>query len=106
MLLMKKRFFDAIRRGAKTTTLRLWDRRRVRPGAVHTVPGLGRVRIDAVRVVRLDELTDAEVAADGFTNRHDLRATLTEIYATDPDRPADGRKLYAVHFTLLADGAA
>ena len=112
MLLMKKEFFDAIRSGAKTTTLRFWRHRRVRPGSIHTVRGLGVVRIDSVREAALAELTEADAAADGFTSLDDLRAALARMY---PDAhlaaPAgaadnDARKLYLVHFTFLPDGDA
>ncbi len=40
MLLMKKKYFEPIRRGAKTTTLRYWLRPRVKYGSVHKIPGL------------------------------------------------------------------
>ena len=110
MLLMKKEFFDAIRRGDKTTTVRLWRHRRVRPGAVHTVPGLGKVRIEDVQTVALAELTESDAAADGFASLADLRAALARMYPeAELDAPAgaadaDGRKLYLVHFTFPAGG--
>ena len=102
MLLMKKRFFPAIRRGEKTTTLRYWRWRRVGAGQVHTVPGLGKVRIDSVEPVRLAELTDSHAADDGFATLAELRAALEEMYAGADlaDGEAD-RRLYLVHFTLL-----
>ena len=102
MLLMKKRFFPAIRRGEKTTTLRYWRWRRVGAGQVHTVPGLGKVRIDSAEEVRLAELTDSHAADDGFASLGDMRAALEEMYegADLADGEAD-RQLYLVHFTLL-----
>ena len=102
MLLMKKRFFPAIRRGRKTTTVRYWRWRRVGAGQVHTVPGLGKVRIDSAEPVTLAELTDSHAAADGFASVPELRAALGEMYAGADldDREAD-RQLYLVHFTLL-----
>ena len=102
MLLMKKRFFPAIRRGEKTTTLRYWRWRRVGAGQVHTVPGLGKVRIDSAEAVRLAELTDSHAADDGFASLAELRAALGEMYAgADLDDGEADRKLYLVHFTLL-----
>lgn len=104
MLLMKKVFFDAIRRGAKTVTLRLWRHQMVRPGQVHTIPGLGRVRIEAVREVALSELTEADAAADGFASVGELLAALKKMYpALGQDGGACGRKLYAVHFKFPAE---
>ncbi len=101
MLLMKKAFFDAIRRGAKTTTLRYWDRRRVRPGSVHLVPGLGLVRIDSVEVVAARRLRAADAKADGFAALGKLRAALREMY---PPGERNGRRLFRITFTYLPAG--
>lgn len=98
MLLMKKRFFEAIRTGRKTTTLRYWTRRMVRPGSEHTVRGLGRVHIDAVEPVNLSELTDADARADGLAALSELRDALEQMY-TPAQRSQ--RTLYRVRFSLL-----
>ncbi len=104
MLLMKKQFFDAIRSGRKTTTVRLWKRQMARAGEVHTMPGLGKIRIDDVRKATLAELTDADAVADGFESAADLIAALREIYPNlDADGTAAGRTLYAVYFTYPAE---
>jgi hypothetical protein len=58
VLLMKRQFYDAIRSGEKTTTLRYWKRLMVKPGSVHTIPHLGKVHIDAVDIVEIDDLTE------------------------------------------------
>ena len=103
MLLMKKVFFDAIRSGRKATTVRFWRRQMVRPGEVHTMPGLGKVRIDEVREVALSDLTDADAVADGFASAADLTAALKRMYPTlGATGAADGRTLYAVRFTYPA----
>jgi len=60
MLLMKKVYFDAIRRGDKTTTLRYWRRCNVSQGTFHFVPGLGQVEILDVRQVQIGEITPAD----------------------------------------------
>jgi hypothetical protein len=101
MLLMKKRFFEAIRSGEKTTTLRYWRRRMVRPGTLSTVPGLGKVRIDSADPVDFDQLTDADARSDGFADLAELRAALHELY---PAERREGRKLYLVRFSLAAGG--
>jgi len=98
MLLMKKIFFDAIRAGQKTTTLRFWLRRQVRPDSVHLIPGLGRVQIGKVTSVRQSDLTDTDAQADGFESTTDLKKALTRLY---PPSRRKGRKLYQVHFELL-----
>lgn len=99
MLLMKKRYFDAIRAGRKTTTLRFWSRRQVRPDSAHTIPGLGRVHISRVDVVRPNDLTDADAADDGFESVESLQGALAEVY---PPALREGRQLYQIHFYLLA----
>ena len=98
MLLMKKIYFDAIRSGAKTTTLRYWRSCRIRAGSVHRVPGLGNVRIDEVRCIEPQDLTDADARADGFENVIELKRALERMYPPESRR---NRKLYQIHFTLL-----
>lgn len=100
MLLMKKTYFDAIRRGDKTTTLRYWQRRHVRPGSIHKVRGLGRLRIDDVRVVDFSELTDAHAVADGLADLASLKTALDTLYAPGE---REGRELYLVEFTFLPE---
>ena len=99
MLLMKKIFFDAIQAGSKTTTLRFWLRRHVRPNSVHLIPGLGRVQIGKVTPVRQSDLTDTDAQADGFECTADLKKALAKLY---PPSQRKGRRLYQVHFELLA----
>jgi len=101
MLLMKKVFFAAIRSGGKTTTLRYWRRRQVRPGSLQTIPGLGKVRIDEAACVELGDLTDADAQADGFADLKALTAALHDLY---PPARREGRRLYRVRFTLEEDG--
>ena len=100
MLLMKKMFFDAIRRGQKTTTLRYWHSPRAKPGSVHTVPGLGRLAINDIRAVRPADLTDDDARADGFDSLRALRKALNELY---PVSKRQGRTLYRVTFRYVGD---
>jgi hypothetical protein len=101
MLLMKKVFFEAIRSGEKTTTLRYWRRRMVRPGSLHTVPGLGKVHIDESRPVEFADLTNSDAKVDGFKSLRALKAALNDLY---PPEYRQGRKLYMVRFKLEAAG--
>lgn len=98
MLLFKKCFFEAIRNGRKTTTLRYWSSRRVRPGSVHTVPRLGRLAIESVEPVELADLSDADARTDGFDSAGELRDALAEMYT--PEQRA-GRTLYCVRFRFI-----
>lgn len=99
MLLFKKIYYDAIADGRKTTTLRFWKYARVRPGSEHTVPRLGRLRIEAVGVVDPGDLTEQHARDDGFTSLSELRMALEDMYGDDP--AAEGRKLYLVRFRYL-----
>lgn len=98
MLLMRKEYFAAIRAGSKTTTLRFWRRPMVQAGQVHTVRGLGRLRIEAVRRVDLAELTEADARADGFDSIRALGRALGQHYSPRQRRE---RVLYQVRFTYV-----
>lgn len=98
MLMMKKVYFEVIRSGLKTTTLRYWRWRRVRAGSVHNVRGLGKLRIDDICEVALSELAQADARADGFENTRALGEALEAMYP--PEKRRD-RKLYKLQFTYL-----
>lgn len=99
MLLMKKKFFDAMRSGRKTTTLRYWQRRNVRPGSTHRVPGFGRVHIDSVEEVGFEDLTVADAHADGLADLASLRREIEALYPAEQRR---ARTLYRIRFTPVA----
>ena len=101
MLLMKKRYFGAIRAGRKTTTLRYWLRPHVRAGSIHLVPGLGRIRIEGIEPVEPEALNRADARADGFPSLAALRKALEGLY---PPGWRDGRTLYRVRFALVEAG--
>jgi hypothetical protein len=99
-LLFKKCFWDAIREGTKRTTVRRWRAARVKPGGRAWAPGVGWLTILSVDVVRsLEQLTDADAIADGFTTAADMRKVLREIY---PNSSGDGRQWFRVEFATEA----
>src|SRR5688500_17280713 len=79
MLLFKKKFLPAIRCGEKTQTIRLWKWRMMRSGQRSYVPGVGYIAIDGVEQVKLEDLTDADAAPDGFATADALRHELQSI---------------------------
>jgi hypothetical protein len=99
MLLFKKKFLPAIRRGEKTQTIRLWKHRWLRPGQRSYIPGAGHIRIATVNEVELDQLTDADAKLDGFETADMLRAELAQLY---PEQLAAGYRAYRVVFELRA----
>jgi hypothetical protein len=80
MILFKKKFLEQIASGAKRQTVRIWPRRRLRPGQVEYVPGLGRIRVTAFEAVRPEGLTDEDAVLDGFASREALLAELRALY--------------------------
>jgi hypothetical protein len=101
MLLFKKKFLPAIRRGEKTQTIRLWKHRRMKSGQRSYIPGVGPVRIRAVEEVCLEALTDEDARPDGFADAGQLRAELRRLYG--PQLGA-GYQAYRVVFEVLPEG--
>jgi len=80
VILLKKKFLDLVRSGAKRQTIRVWPRRRLRPGQREFIPGLGRIRITAFERVSPEDLTDEDARLDGFESRESLLAELAALY--------------------------
>ena len=98
MLLFKKRFLEAIRRGEKTQTIRLWKFRRMKTGQRSYIPGIGYIRIDAVDQVELDRLTQQDAVLDGFPSVDELLAEIDRLY---PAQQRDGHQAYRILLSLL-----
>lgn len=97
MLLFKKKFLDAIRRGEKTQTIRLWKHRMMRTGQRSYIPGVGPIHIKQVEQVEVAELTDADALPDGFADAQSLRRELHDIYG---EKLAAGYQAYRVRFAV------
>lgn len=96
-LFFKKPLQAAIRDGRKRTTIRRWDRARLRVGQEAFSPGLGWLAIERVEPVDLDALADTDARADGFDSLGDLRLVLLALY---PDHAADGKQWFRVCFRV------
>jgi hypothetical protein len=96
-LFFKKALQAAIREGRKRTTIRRWDRPRLRAGQEAFAPGLGWLAIERVEPVDLDALADADALADGFDTLTDLRVVLLALY---PDHASDGKQWFRVRFHM------
>lgn len=99
MLLFKKKFMEAIRQGAKTQTIRLWNHRRMRPGQRSYIPGIGYISILDVEQVALEQLTDADAVPDGFATAALLREELQSLYA---EKIRQGFQAYRIRFAVFA----
>ena len=98
MLLFKKKFLDPIRSGAKCQTIRVWPKRRLKPGQAEFVPGLGRIRVTAFDPVRPVDLSEEDARLDGFESRDALLAELRALYG---DR-LDGLPCFRIRFVYPA----
>lgn len=96
-LFFKKPLQVAIREGRKRTTIRRWDRPRLRAGREAFAPGIGWLAIERVEPIELDALDDADAHADGFASLGDLRAMLDALY---PDHASDGKRWFRVCFAM------
>jgi hypothetical protein len=100
MLLFKKKFLDAIRRGEKTQTIRLWKFRHMRSGQRSYIPGIGPIRITLVEPVDIDALTDADAIPDGFPSAAALQTELRTIYG---EKIAHGHKAFRIAFECVVE---
>lgn len=98
MLLFKKKFLPAIRRGDKTQTIRLWKHRMMRPGQRSYIPGAGYIRVTDVEEVDLARLTDEDARPDGFDSADALRRELADCYS---DKLQSGYHAFRVVFHLV-----
>jgi hypothetical protein len=95
-LLFKKIFWDAIRDGSKTTTLRRWTSARLRAGQRAFSPGIGWLKIEAVDPIDLARLREDDAKADGFENLAEMKRMLRQLY---PNQARDGRQWFRVAFS-------
>jgi hypothetical protein len=96
-LFFKKQYQDAIRAGAKCTTIRRWDRPMVRPGRRAFSPGLGWLNIDSVDLIQFEQLDEADACADGFSTAFEMKRSLAEIY---PKHESDGKQWFRIRFRV------
>jgi hypothetical protein len=77
-MLFEQRFWELIARGEVTVTFRRWKRRQAVAGHRYRTP-MAIIEADAVDVVTVDEITDADARAGGHPDRDaligDLRGT-------------------------------
>ena len=97
LLLFKREFLGSIRAGTKRTTIRRWDRPRVRAGGSAFAPGLGWLAIESVDAVELKSLNDLDARADGFRSAAEMRRMLRKLY---PPAGDDRRSWFRVKFRV------
>jgi hypothetical protein len=96
-LFFKKPLQLAIREGRKRTTIRRWDRARLRAGQEAFAPGVGWLAIERIDEIELSILGEGDAKADGFSSLRELRRALRDLY---PNHAKDGKRWFRVSFTL------
>lgn len=100
MLLFKKKFYDAIREGRKTQTLRLWKNRRMKDGQRSYINGIGPIRIGTVEQIKLDDLTEEDAMREGMESLETLLHEFKTIYS---DKLEQGYMIFRITFALEVD---
>ena len=90
-MLFAQRFWEPIAAGEVTVTFRRWKRRQARAGGRHRTPG-GMIEIDAVDVVAVGDVTEADARAGLYPS---VAALLADL------RGAPDLDLYRIRFHRL-----
>lgn len=77
-----------IERGEITTTIRIWQKPRVKPGGTYAM-GAGHVRVTGMRPIAIEEITPKMARDSGFEGVIDLLKTA---------RHGHGEKVYFITF--------
>lgn len=72
MILFEKRFHQGILSGATTLTFRAWKTARVKPGHRYRCHPIGVLEVDAVSLVTVAEIGDADARLAGFASRLEI----------------------------------
>lgn len=87
MLLFKKPFFAGLQSGAITLTFRRWQKPHVRAGGRYRCHPIGVLEVDAVELVTVAQIREADAAPAGFADRAALVAYLAELGPLAPETP-------------------
>ncbi|MGE0549168.1 MAG: hypothetical protein AB7O24_23375 [Kofleriaceae bacterium] len=84
MLLFKKPFWEGLQNGAITLTFRRWQRPHVKPRGRYRCHPIGVLEVDAIDLVTIGSISDADAKRSGFTSLDALLAHLAELGPIDP----------------------
>lgn len=101
VLLFQKRFQAGIVDGAVRLTFRLWDKPHVKVGGRYRVHPIGVVEVDAVELVKLKDISEADAKAGGFVSRAEMIDYMKPV-AKKPLRATT--KVFRVAFHHGGDG--
>jgi hypothetical protein len=94
-MVFTKRLREGIRRGRIRTSIRIWQRPRVKVGGCYAMDD-GHVVVDAIEPIRVSDITRDIAGASGFDSVADLLHVA---------RHGTGRNVYLIHFHYLPPGA-
>lgn len=115
MLLFQKRFHEGLRKGEVTVTFRRWEKPRVKPGGRYRCHPIGVVEVDAIRPVKVSEISARDAKKAGFGSREELIEYLrsggdaaplrdsTELFRVDLHYGGDGDRVQIALDTELSD---
>lgn len=72
MILFEKRFHQGILSGSTTLTFRAWKTARVKPGQRYRCHPIGVLQVDAVSLVTVADIGDADAERAGFASREEI----------------------------------
>ena len=81
MLLFQKRFHAGLVDGSIRLTFRRWAKSHVRPGGRYRCHPIGVLEVDRVDRVRVQEITEDDARAAGFTSRDELIGFMSDAAA-------------------------
>lgn len=109
MLLFQKRFHSGLIDGSIDLTFRRWQKPHVKVGGRYRVHPIGVVEVDAVAVVALAQIRDAEARRAGFTDVDELKTWLEAPVVTrdgviEREPLGENATLYRVQLRHAGDG--
>ena len=72
MILFEKRFHEGIVSGSTTLTFRAWKTARVKVGQRYRCHPIGVLQVDAVSIVTVADIADADALRAGFASRSEI----------------------------------
>jgi hypothetical protein len=94
-MLFAKQLREGIRRGRIRSTVRIWQRPRVKEGGRYGMEG-GHVVVDSIEQIRIKDITYDVARESGFAGVEDLLQIA---------RHGSGNKVYLIRFHYLPPGA-
>lgn len=89
-----KKLREGVHNGTVTTSIRIWQSPRVKPGGRYWMAG-GSIVVMSIREITLNDISDALARESGFRSLADLLQTA---------RHGSGHKVYFVRFRFEAAG--